>query len=434
VQNGVLAAKGPAYKALIFEGQSTISVSGAENILRLSRAGLPIIFVGTPPEKADSAAPGAQRNVSVLMQEVLASSNTYQISSVDSIPDVLSGLNLTPRVALGECDAGDIFPVWRHDASVRTDYVYLFNQGEPVADCPLTFSVPEDAMPFVYDAWTGSQSALFAYRRSAAGVTVEVSLATNQTMILAFKPSSAGGGVHDPLTVHVTNGTLKPIFKRATSGNPVVGLFGPTTIESASGKKWSFVNVTVPAPTNLTSWNITIDSWHSVSNRSAVQNAVTTTSFANHPLVAWRHLGDGYESVSGMGTYSAVFQVPTGTHTHLGKLGARLRLGPVDNTVRAWVDGRALPPVDITNPVVDLGDVLGSNAAAPGSTHVLQVQVSSTLFNRVKADLDAVMVFGAPASYLQPEYAASDPKDYGLLGPVVVEWYVEQELRDGASS
>jgi hypothetical protein len=425
VRNGILAADGPAYKALIFESQTTISVSGAENILRLSRAGLPIIFIGTPPEEADSAAPGAQSNVSVLMQKILASSNTHQVSSIASVPELLSGLNLTPRVALG-CGGGDIFPVWRHDAPVQTDYVYLFNQGESVANCPLTFSVSKDAMPFVYDAWTGNQSALFTYDRSAAGVTVEVSLATNQTMILAFKPASAGGGVQDPWAVN--NGT-KPIFKRAASGNTTVGLFGPTTIESASGKNWSF-NVTVPAPTNLNSWNITIESWHSVSNRSAVQNAVTTTSFANHSLVAWKLLGDGYESISGIGTYSAVFTVPTGTHQ--GKLGARLRLGPVDNTVRVWVDGLALPPVDITNAVVDIGDVLGSNAA-PGSSHIVQVQVSSTLFNRVKADLDTVMVFGAPASYLQPEYAASDPKDYGLLGPVVLEWYVEQELLDGAT-
>lgn len=422
VKHGVLAADGPAYKALIFDCQTTISVSGAENVLRLARAGLPIIIVGTPPEAADLAAPGAQSSVSALMQKILASKNTHQVPDVAGIPKALSNLSLTPQVAIG-CDDGQIFPVWRHDALVQVDYVYLFNQGVSVSNCPLTFSVPTNKTPFVYDAWTGNQSALFTYDRSSAGITAEVSLATNQTMILAFKPPLASGGVKCSLTA--TNGT-KPIFKSVASGKTTVGLFGPTTVESASGKHWSF-DVTVPAPANLTSWNITIESWHSASNRSAVQNAVTTTSFANHPLVAWKLLGDGYEDVSGLGIYSTAFTIPAGVYQ--GKLGARLRLGAIDNTVRVWVDGKALPPVDITNAVVDIGDFLGSGAA-PGSDHVLKVEVSSTLFNRVKADLDTIMVFGAPASDLQPQYAADDPKNYGLLGPVVVEWYVEQELAD----
>ncbi len=115
--------------------------------------------------------------------------------------------------------------------------------------------------------------------------------------------------------------------------------------------------------------------------------------------------------------------VPSGVRQ--GKLGARLLLGPVDNTVRAYVDGRALPPVDITHAVVDVGELLAS-----GSSHVVRVEASSTLFNRVKADRDTVMVFGAPASYVQSQYVDDDPKDYGLLGPVVVEWYVEEELAD----
>jgi hypothetical protein len=186
-----------------------------------------------------------------------------------------------------------------------------------------------------------------------------------------------------------------------------------------------------PGPTNLSNWNITIEDWHSSPNRSAEQNVITTTQFTNHSLVPWRLLGAGYEAVSGIGIYTTSFIVPQGDFV-AGKLGALLHLGPVDNTIRAYVDGKALPPIDITNAVVDLSDALGDSVVS-GSTHILRVEVSSTLFNRVKADLDSVMVFGTRASQEQPEYANSPAKDYGLVGPVVLEWYIEQELQDEGS-
>jgi hypothetical protein len=268
---------------------------------------------------------------------------------------------------------------------------------------------------------------LFSYERSKAGIYVEVSLTTNQTMVLAFKLGESHQDWGCPL--NVTNGS-KLIFKESNSGNVIIDLLGPCTIESASGKSWSFA-ATPPTPTNLSNWNITIEDWHSSQNRSAMQNVITTTQFTNHSLMPWRLLGPGYEAVSGIGIYTTSFIVPEGDSA-VSKMGARLNLGRVDNTIRAYVDGKPLAPIDITNAVVDLGDALGESAV-PGSAHILKVEVSSTLFNRVKADLDSIMVFGTSASEEQPEYANSTAKDYGLVGPVVLEWYIEQELQDEGS-
>lgn len=423
VRGNILAADGPAYKALVFENQTVISVAGAKSVLGLVNAGLPVFFVGNPPNQSDSAAPGAQEEVYSLMQDILASENSHRVSDIADLPAALSGLSITPRVTIN-CGDNQIYSVWRNDPSVQMDYVYLFNQGHALKSCPLTFSVSNNSVPFVYDAWTGTQSPLFSYERSQAGISAEVSLTMNQTLILAFKSGENYQGWGCPLKV--VNGS-KPIFKENSSGNATIDLRGPCTIESGSGRSWSFA-ATPPGPTNLSNWNITIEDWHSSPNRSAVQNVITTTQFTNHSLVPWRLLGPGYEAVSGIGIYTTSFIVPQGDLV-AGKLGALLNLGPVDNTIRAYVDGKAMAPIDITNGVVDLGDALG-DSAVPGSTHTLKVEVSSTLFNRVKADLDSVMVFGTRASQEQPEYANSTAKDYGLVGPVVLQWYIEQELQD----
>ncbi|OTA67976.1 hypothetical protein K449DRAFT_364494 [Hypoxylon sp. EC38] len=392
VKGRILAPDGPAYKALIVVNQTTISVSGARSLLRLVREDFPVLFVGTPPSQANSMAPGAQHQVNHLMQDILASENTHQVPDVASLPQALASLNLSPQVAIA-CDGSQIYSIWRQDSSADVDYVYIFNQGKPVRSCRLTFSLSQKSVPFIYDAWTGKQSPLFTYEQSPAGITAEVSLATNQTMILAFKPATAFANLSCPLTV---DSGPKPFFKSSN--------------------------------TDLKIWDITIESWHSAPDRSAVQNSITTTRFANHSLVPWKLLGEGYENVSGVGTYTTTFTIPEGVSDG-GKLGAWLHLGPVDNTVRVYVDGKAQVPVDITNAALDLGDVLGDNAV-PGSRHVLKVEVTSTLFNRIKADGDAIMVFGTPVSMVQPGYANSPPKDYGLRGPVTLEWYLERELED----
>ncbi|KAL1856677.1 hypothetical protein Plec18167_009116 [Paecilomyces lecythidis] len=422
VQDSVLAADGPAYKALVFENQTVISVGGARSLVKLVNSGLPVFFVGNPPNQSNSATPGTQQQIDSMMQTVLASENSHRVSTVADLPAALASLNITPRVSI-TCGNHEVFSVWRHDASEKVDYVYLFNQGSAVTSCPLTFAVSSEFVPLIYDAWVGTQLKVLNYERSQAGITIPISLASNQTTIVAFKSEQSTTASSCPLNIR---DGLKPILKEKRPGSITIGLLGHCTIESASGKSWTFT-LTPPTPTNISNWNITIEDWKPSSNLSAVQNNITTTNFINHSLKPWRDLGPGFEAVSGIGIYTAEFTIPEG-NSSVSTLGARLHLGPVDNTIRVFVDGKALTPVDITNAVADLGDTL-TDGLVPGSTHTLNVEVSSTLFNRVKADRDQIMVFGTGAS-TQPEYANSSAKDYGLKGPVVLEWYIEQEIQD----
>lgn len=84
-----------------------------------------------------------------------------------------------------------------------------------------------------------------------------------------------------------------------------------------------------------------------------------------------------------VGTYEADFDSAAGAwgkgNTKGDGLELRLGFGPVRNTIRAWVNGCQLPPLDLTDAVADVNQFLvnGSNG--------VRVEVTSLLFNAVKA-------------------------------------------------
>lgn len=80
-------------------------------------------------------------------------------------------------------------------------------------------------------------------------------------------------------------------------------------------------------------------------------------------------------NVSGAGRNTTAVELGDGSAGHNG---AYLDLGEFVDTARIVVNGQPLPPVDLMNPVVDIGSVL-----RPGS-NVIEVELASTLLNRLE--------------------------------------------------
>lgn len=100
-----------------------------------------------------------------------------------------------------------------------------------------------------------------------------------------------------------------------------------------------------------------------------------------------------------------------------GGLGAVLSLGPVANSMRAWVNGVSVGPLDVAGAVADVSGLVR------GGVNEVVVEVTSTLFNRIKADGNATWSVGVTANEENDAYyEVNAAKVYGLLGPVVVEW------------
>lgn len=93
--------------------------------------------------------------------------------------------------------------------------------------------------------------------------------------------------------------------------------------------------------------------------------------------------------------------------------------------MRAYINGKQLPAIDPTNPVLDIASYIKA-----GKRYELMVEVTTPLFNRIKTDANQTMIWGSIAGEVQPLYAAMPYQEYGLLGPVSVQWADVYELKD----
>lgn len=85
--------------------------------------------------------------------------------------------------------------------------------------------------------------------------------------------------------------------------------------------------------------------------------------------------------------------------------------GPVLHTMKAWMNGKRVPAIDPTNPVVDVSDLVVSG------NNITKIEITTSLFNAVKANLNLVRSIGAGPS--DPSlFTNADWEQYGLIGPV----------------
>ncbi|KAL3461022.1 hypothetical protein BJX64DRAFT_289774 [Aspergillus heterothallicus] len=92
----------------------------------------------------------------------------------------------------------------------------------------------------------------------------------------------------------------------------------------------------------------------------------------------------------------------------------------VPNTLRVWINGLRLPPIDQTNPEVDVTDFVlltGSNSMVLGATNILFKDYLPSIRSAGTAS-------GEPCLYMSSVY-----QRFGTLGPVGVEFLKGVETR-----
>lgn len=411
-RGNLLAPEGPAYKALVLAvpelDSATLNIipeSLATRLIAFAKAGLPIIFVGNAPLlQEDKSADRLSTNGP--LQQLLHTKGVYKISGIDELPDTLEKLKISPLIS-PSCSVGTVRSLMRSNSTAATDHIFLFNDQNTTTTC--NFSIPQksQAIPYLYDPWTGDQQAIVEYSRHAVGLSVTLKFQVNQTKIVALKTQ---GHVTTPQLVGTVNENVANV-KVLDNGVVRLGLRGAAKIKSNSGKTWSFESKQ-PKSTNLTTWDLSIQDIHAPEDRFEVKNAITVHEYKSVPLKAWSLLAPGLDKVGGIGTYATKFTAPSSRST-----GAILHLGPIIHTLRVYIDGKRLPPVDAWDPQVDISDSI-----KPGGTHTLKIEVTTPLFNRIKADANETMIWSTVAGQAQPLYGSLPPQEYGLIGPVSIEW------------
>ena len=100
-----LAAAGPAYKALIIDGEqqpatdpvkTSMPVAVARKILSYARAGLPVIVVGTPPDRTPGNTPDQDVMLKAVIGDLLTQRTVSRVDHESDVPAKLRSLGIRP--------------------------------------------------------------------------------------------------------------------------------------------------------------------------------------------------------------------------------------------------------------------------------------------------------------------------------------------------
>ncbi|MGX1547872.1 glycosyl hydrolase [Streptomyces adustus] len=403
VKRGRLAADGPAYKALIVPELSTILLDSAKRILALAKAGLPVVLLGELPTATTglSDAVAHDKALVTVLKELKADPHVRVAAAVADVPAALRKLGVTASgVPSG---ISGLLHTRREDGG--TTYYFLLNNSSAAVSGSVTLEA--EGTPYRIDPWTGDVTPLGVYDdRTKGHVTVGLSAEAGEAVVIAVGKSRAFGCHHKSL--HAVTASTE--VRHTPSGLVArASTAGSHTATLSNGRKATAEIGGVPAALTLNGWKLKVEDW-SPAHPGATETAANTTTRTIHDLTldkptTWQNL-DGLSDVSGIGTYTTTFTVPSswkstaGATLDLGSLGA--------GSAKVALDGKELAPVNQLHPVIDLGGL------KPGS-HTLVVTVATTLMNRLKQ--------------FRPDVYTAARQDYGLLGAVTVTPYAEAALR-----
>ncbi|KAI1360749.1 hypothetical protein F5Y08DRAFT_348515 [Xylaria arbuscula] len=426
VKCGILAPDGPAYKGIIFDNQTKITVAAAQQVKSFAEAGLPIFIIGD----TNFSSPGSSsENASIVQQtmaEVLAlNSSVTVVSSASDLPASLAALEILPRVSFRGADTGKWYSFWR--STDEAEFAFLYNDGNQTETKEIEFQGVVNTIPYIADAWTGLTRPFLLYWSEDTNMIVPVTLAPDQTLILAFVqhdmdnlPIAAPPSL---VATTVSSGVKSLTSAQEESSSYILAYLsqGDSSIRLSNGTTLDYT-ANPPLPLQLPTWNITIQEWRSTDDKFSMETAITIHNFLNSTLASWGSLHpEALKDASGIAEYVVEFTTPA-SGTASRQLGARLHLGTVTDSVRVWMNGNQLPPIDVTS-TSDVALDITRFITAAGETNHLHVELASTLYNHVRANADEIWTFGVAATLGNAAYyEANPPLDYGLVGPVWVEW------------
>ncbi|MFE9680522.1 glycosyl hydrolase [Streptomyces sp. NPDC006285] len=415
VRRGRLAPEGPAYKVLFVEGDFfygstvTLALKDARALLRLTRAGLPVVLLGAWDTVVPSGVPdaGETEELRSVVAELLAQPLVRKVTDKAAVGDALASLGVRPDVR--HASASTLLNA--HRVADGVDYYYLVNGKHAETVKPPVAAVDHEVtlhrttakgVPYVLDPWTGRAERIARYTEDGDSVTVRVTLQPAETLVVAIgrpglfgdrngaRPHAAGSEADE---VRFTDAGL-------TVRSAAAGTYR-TVLSKGRAVRTSIEDV--PEPTELTSWELHVQDWRP--GASATRTTVVEHDLTLDALVPWSQIPE-LADVSGIGRYRTTVTLGRGW---TGGHGAHLELGTVTDTCRVTVNGHRLDPIDQIHPVADLGGLLGRGP------NVIEIEVATPLANRLRVSDPGV-------------YGGLARAAYGLLGPVRLVPYGEARI------
>jgi hypothetical protein len=418
VSHGIFAPERQAFKALIIPADERMTELGVAMLSKYASAGLPIIFYGGLPHNFEGYNGNNNSTTNVTMSLLTSLQNVHITPLNLGLAAFLESIHLTPRTSINTDGTWNTY--WRETDGV--DYVYIYNEnasgilGKGASSGSITFE--SVGMPYFYDAWTGDITPVPCYSQTHISTTIPLSLAGDQTTIIAFKKS-------EPPWLHIESSTL-PIqtlsIKNTSSSISILRSYidESTTVTLSNGSSM-ILQPMLAGPFVLSNWSLTVESWTPPADIYDLSpDAVRTnlTTFTNiQKLVPWTSISPELTYVSGRGYYSTQFSWPP---SHAELYGAFIDLGPIFHTARLTINGHHVPPLDVTHARADITQLL-----VYGSNHV-DIVVSTPLgnaLNPIWGSLETTGRTAASANANPPSIA-----EYGLVFDVRIEPYREDYI------
>lgn len=389
---------------MVIWNQTQITPNASAALVEFARNGLPIYIVGTMPNTTVGAT--GQQLVSANIQELLEYDVVRVISAESFSASTLAADGVPARAQVNAgSNASSLYTLWTSDVSSHSEYIYLYNQGSDGV-FNISFLVSEDLEPYVLDAWSGEQTPLGLFTRTSSAVQTVIDLRSNQTTIIAFMAASGTRAkvhaIDRSSNVGAVYFTSDQTLEVLVSDNSTAWI----TLSNGTQVVFPEGDMSFPAVATLGGWNLTVETYGPFLNNDSVEANITTVNVGVlDALVPWTEIS-GIEHHSGVGTYRTGFEISTDNLTAI-----LVDFGPVLHTMKAWVNGQQVSAIDPTNPVADISDLIMTG------NNYIEIQVTTSLFNTVKANLDHVLSIGyGPVT--PTYYTDAGWEEFGLVGPV----------------
>lgn len=405
--------------------QSTqnLSLSAVSTLQQYAVAGLPVIVSGGSPGYYPQKDGRTKADFDVQLSTLMSTTNVHQAAS-GGVAELLFSLGLRPRVEASS--NGTWYTTWRESAADDVDYALVYCDLAPASG---EIVVASTKRPYLFDAWTGTRKPVLVYQQDNSTTTIPLSLAGNQTIVIAFSdkltsdiPTPSTHIVSAPPSVigasfDKTSGISLHVAGLATSGNVTI----------SNGTSLALCPTESSPSFTLENWTLVAEHWEAPANLS---DAVTVASKHNTThmlpsLVPWTDI-PGLSNASGVGYYTSRFQSPE-TNSSASNMGAYILLsGRILHTARLYVNGIRTPPLDLSNPKVDITPYMRA-----GENEVL-ISVATPMWNYLRTILAELLNAGFEPLPVYLEQNLGMPLagtiETGLVGEVRVVPFIAHSL------
>ena len=437
-----LQPDGPAYRALIIY-QEMMEISSANKLYEIAKDGLPVIFVNNNLETVrhgkeikHGKAASRSRNFHIedgqiqeIIKKIKKLPNVKEADCPEDVKKLLHSMNIYPRIQY-TIPNNKILAVSRKDKENQLFYTFLYSYKFEKEKSPYTFEVSAEGEGDVYsiDDWTGEIEKSGIYKRENGRTYIKVTLQPGEARILVFSFKGEE-------RLHAISTTADKVIEKE-DGLYFLAKQDGEYLTSLSNGEEEQNKVSVPEAISLETWDIVVEDWNEgerivnkeekfghITEEVYFKTKKTALAFKESSLKAWKDLPAnleqlqslGYENpsmehVSGIGTYTAEFEVPSEWSDGIG---AYLCIDSAGGgTVAVYINGQKIPALNIRTLKQDI-----TNFIHPGQVHKIKIEVASTLTNRM-------------IQRKYPGWISGNPQiqNYGLVGQVKIVPFVLTKL------